>query len=100
MQLSPRSHSVGAGLVGSSDKGEHGPSGSGGSGGTGHCCGQGGQVAQKSRSCNSAAGSCRKTTSSRPKAEEVSPAWVRLSELFAPRRDSLVIYTMMFPRDR
>jgi predicted dithiol-disulfide oxidoreductase (DUF899 family) len=27
------------------------------------------------------------------------PARVRLSELFAPGRDSLVIYTMMFPRD-
>jgi predicted dithiol-disulfide oxidoreductase (DUF899 family) len=28
-----------------------------------------------------------------------SPADVRLSELFAPGKDSLVIYTMMFPRD-
>lgn len=28
-----------------------------------------------------------------------SPADVRLSELFAPGRDSLVIYSMMFPRD-
>ncbi len=27
------------------------------------------------------------------------PAEVRLSELFAPGRDSLVIYSMMFPRD-
>src|SRR6476660_7393507 len=27
------------------------------------------------------------------------PAAVRLSELFAPGRDSLVIYSMMFPRD-
>jgi predicted dithiol-disulfide oxidoreductase (DUF899 family) len=27
------------------------------------------------------------------------PAKVRLSELFAPSRDSLVIYSMMFPRD-
>ncbi len=28
-----------------------------------------------------------------------SPAEVRLSELFAPGKDSLVIYSMMFPRD-
>jgi predicted dithiol-disulfide oxidoreductase (DUF899 family) len=28
------------------------------------------------------------------------PAEVRLSELFAPGRDSLVMYSMMFPRDR
>jgi predicted dithiol-disulfide oxidoreductase (DUF899 family) len=28
-----------------------------------------------------------------------APARVRLSELFAPGRDSLVIYSMMFPRD-
>jgi predicted dithiol-disulfide oxidoreductase (DUF899 family) len=29
-----------------------------------------------------------------------TPTEVRLSELFAPGRDSLVIYNMMFPRDR
>jgi predicted dithiol-disulfide oxidoreductase (DUF899 family) len=29
-----------------------------------------------------------------------SPADVRLSELFVPGKDSLVIYSMMFPRDR
>src|SRR3954466_12484047 len=28
-----------------------------------------------------------------------TPADVRLSELFAPHRNSLVIYSMMFPRD-
>src|SRR5512138_1224843 len=28
------------------------------------------------------------------------PTGVRLSELFAPGKDSLVIYSMMFPRDR
>ena len=28
-----------------------------------------------------------------------SPAGIRLSELFAPGKDSLVIYSMMFPRD-
>ncbi len=27
------------------------------------------------------------------------PAEVRMSELFAPGKDSLVIYSMMFPRD-
>lgn len=31
--------------------------------------------------------------------EDGAPADVRLSELFAPGRDSLVIYSMMFPRD-
>src|SRR5215211_3120185 len=29
-----------------------------------------------------------------------APTDVRLSELFAPGRDSLAIYSMMFPRDR
>jgi predicted dithiol-disulfide oxidoreductase (DUF899 family) len=35
----------------------------------------------------------------RGKGPEGAPADVRLSELFAPGRDSLVIYSFMFPRD-
>ena len=55
-------------------------------------------VAAAGASCRPAEPSPR-TTSSREQARTATPADVRLSELFAPGKDSLVIYSFMFPRD-
>ena len=41
----------------------------------------------------------RRTTSSRARGADGEPMDVRLSELFAPGKDSLAIYSFMFPRD-
>jgi predicted dithiol-disulfide oxidoreductase (DUF899 family) len=43
------------------------------------------------------AGWCQRTTPFRRKGPTAARAEVRLSELFAPGKNSLVIYSMMFP---